>query len=156
MTGNKELAMISEIMDAAAALMQQTDCSSTLLFAKQEAAASVLADVSFYRERGILPELAHMVYKKKMEMIKAATTLRELKLITKHSEPRYNGNGFVAGQFSVPEEEMIGWALASLKAPLMSPALERYMDLFTQVFGVEPLSATDEDIQRYREKVSKC
>lgn len=38
--------------------------------------------------------------------------------------------------FSVPEEELAMWAIISPNNMLIQPAQERYMDLFTRVFGI--------------------
>ena len=38
--------------------------------------------------------------------------------------------------FSVPEEELAMWAIISPNNMLIPPARERYMDLFTRVFGI--------------------
>ena len=38
--------------------------------------------------------------------------------------------------FSVPEEELALWAIVSPNNMLIPPAQERYMDLFTRVFGI--------------------
>ena len=39
------------------------------------------------------------------------------------------------------------WSLTSLKGPLIPQGLKRYMDLFKQVFGVDPNTCTDEDLR---------
>ena len=72
-----------------------------------------------------------------MALIRAAKTVAELNEIAKPAKPHYVGNGFATGTYDVPEEEMIFWSLASLKAPLNHEAAERYLDLFKQSFGVD-------------------
>jgi hypothetical protein len=71
-------------------------------------------------------------------MIREATTVADVKEIMSEPKPRYDGNTFSAGRFSIPEEEMIQWSLASLRAPIHGEAFERYMELFKSVFGVDP------------------
>ena len=72
-----------------------------------------------------------------MAQIRAASTVAELNEIAKPAKPHYTGNGFITGPYDVPEEEMIFWSLASLKAPLNHDASERYMEIFQQTFGFD-------------------
>lgn len=72
---------------------------------------------------------------KRLKLIAGATTIKDIKEIENEPKPRYTGNGFVTGKFSVPEEEMIVWSLTSLEAPLIPAGFDRYMALFRQVFG---------------------
>ena len=58
---------------------------------------------------------------------------------------RYSNNDF--RRRHIPEEEMILWSLTSLKGPLIPQGLKRYMDLFKQVFGVDPGTCTDEELR---------
>ena len=81
-------------------------------------------------------------------MIKNANTVKDLKEIEKGSLPLFNGNSFMTGPYHIPEEEMILWSLTSLKGPLIPQGLKRYMDLFKQVFGVDPNTCTDEELRR--------
>ena len=72
-----------------------------------------------------------------MAQIRAAKTVAELNEIAKPAKPHYTGNGFATGAYDVPEEEMIFWSLASLKAPLNHEASERYLNMFKQTFGFD-------------------
>lgn len=49
---------------------------------------------------------------------------------------QYEKHGIREDPFSVPEEELALWAIVSPNNMLIPPAQERYMDLFTRVFGI--------------------
>ena len=51
-------------------------------------------------------------------------------------KPVYNYGTWREDPFSVPEEELAMWAIISPNNMLSQPAQERYMDLFTRVFGI--------------------
>ena len=44
---------------------------------------------------------------------------------------------FISDPYLLPEEELICWSEASLRAPLNEPGYRRYMKLFRQVFPEE-------------------
>lgn len=50
--------------------------------------------------------------------------------------PFYCDSTWREDPFSVPEEELAMWAIISPNNMLIQPAQERYMDLFTRVFGI--------------------
>ena len=133
----EEFDMIMEVADSIMVLAEKENCSKAVQNAAGKAIESSLSLVRFFRSQGIRSDLVHVVYEKRMAMIKAATTVAALHEIAKPAKPYYTGNGFTTGPFDVPEEEMIFWSLASLKAPLNQAAYERYMDLFRQTFGVD-------------------
>lgn len=45
------------------------------------------------------------------------------------------------------------WSLTSLKAPLVSAGMKRYMELFQQVFGVDIYNCTDEQLDEARRRL---
>ena len=147
-TGNKELDNIMEIAEAVFACPEAGKYTKSVEEAKYEAIQKVLKTTQCYREHGFMSELVHAVFTKKMEMIKNANTVKDLKEIEKGSLPHFNGNSFMTGPFHIPEEEMILWSLTSLKGPWIPQGLKRYMDLFKQVFGVDPSTCTDEELRR--------
>ena len=132
-----ELDMIFEVADSFSVIVAKDGCPENVQRAACEAIQESLNLVRFFRSQGIRSDLVHAVYEKRMELIKKATTVAELREIAKPAKPHYTGNGFVAGEYDVPEEEMIFWSLASLKAPLNHDASERYMELFQQTFGFD-------------------
>ena len=132
-----ELDMIFEVADSFSVIVAKDGCPENVQRAACEAIQDSLNLVHFFRRQGIRSDLVHAVYEKRMELIKKATTVAELREIAKPAKPHYTGNGFVAGEYDVPEEEMIFWSLASLKAPLVHAACERYAELFRSFFGAD-------------------
>lgn len=136
--GDAEIDRIMEFAQAVCMMPDPAGESKSLSNARARAAQTTLQRAAFYRDRGIRNDLVHMVVEKRLKLIAEATTVKELKEIENEPKPRYTGNGFVSGKFSVPEEEMIIWSLTSLKAPLVSAGFDRYMALFQQTFGAVP------------------
>lgn len=93
----------------------------------------------YYRSQGIDENLIRVIFRKRAEMIRQATTVAQLDLIVQPKPPHYNGNQFQpANEYAIPEEEMILWSITSLKAPLNHAGFERYMELFCQFYGALP------------------
>ena len=93
--------------------------------------------LNHYRKLGYLQKLLCGIAAKKCERIKTATTATEMYQILKPRCPRYNGNRFLPDEYSVPEEELICWSKASLRAPLNEVGCNRFMELFKQVLPEE-------------------
>lgn len=96
-----------------------------------------------YEKRGIRRDLLDVIFDKKLKLILKAKTASEVKRASEPPKPVYNYD--VVAQifgtwredpFSVPEEELAMWAIISPNNMLSQPAQERYMDLFTRVFGI--------------------
>jgi len=132
-----EFDMIMEIADSISVFAELEYRSQAFQRATAEAIESSLKLVRFFRNQGIRSDVVHVVYEKRMSQIRTASTVAELNEISKPAKPHYTGNGFITGPYDVPEEEMIFWSLASLKAPLNHDASERYMELFQQTFGFD-------------------
>jgi len=132
-----EFDMIMEIADSISVFAELEYRSQAFQRATAEAIESSLKLVRFFRNQGIRSDVVHVVYEKRMSQIRTASTVAELNEISKPAKPHYTGNGFITGPYDVPEEEMIFWSLASLKAPLNHDAYERYMELFQQTFGFD-------------------
>jgi len=92
------------------------------------------AILRFYEQRGYLDRLIIAIGEKKAEMILATTSKAAMEKLLKPSCPHYTGAGFVPGEYSVPEEELICWSETSLRGPLTNHAHKRYMALFREVF----------------------
>ena len=129
---------VMEIAEAAFAVDENGDLPKAVLREREKALTDTLNRVSAYREHGIRNDLVHTVFEKRLQLIKDAKTVQALKEIQSEPNPRYNGSRFIAGPACVPEEEMIFWSLATMKAPLISEALKRYMELFQATFGFMP------------------
>ena len=92
------------------------------------------ARLHYYEKRGYSEKLINAIAEKKAEMIMRATTKTEMEKVLHAPSPHYTGGGFVADQYCVPEEELIGWSETSLRGPLISVGLKRYMELFKMIF----------------------
>lgn len=152
-TGDKNIDNIMELAEAVFVCPDPSKYSQAVVDAKYEAIRKTLACTKQYREKGIMSELVHAACMKKLKMIKEADTAKDLKAIEKGCIPRFNGNQFSPGPYHIPEEELILWSLTSLKAPLVSAGLNRYMDLFKQIFGVDIHHCTAEDLDNARKRL---
>ena len=91
---------------------------------------------SQYEKRGIRRDLLDVILDKKLKLILKAETANEVKRASEPPKPVYNYGTWREDPFSVPEEELAMWAIVSPNNMLIPPARERYMDLFTRVFGI--------------------
>lgn len=89
-----------------------------------------------YEKRGIRSDLLDVIMDKKCKLILKAKTANEVKRASEPSKPDYSRGTRHEDPFSVPEEELAMWAIVSPNNMLIQPAQERYMDLFTRVFGI--------------------
>ena len=137
---NPELDSLFELSETMVSLGMKEDKSKPVAKVRTKAVMNTLARVRHYREKGIRNDVIHAVFEKRMALIMKADTVKELNKIMEEPKPYYNGSGFVASEYSVPEEEMILWSFASLNGggPLNQPAQERYISLFKQFFGADP------------------
>ncbi len=87
-----------------------------------------------YRTHGYNGGLLCAIAQKKGEMIMKISSKTQMAKVVKVSCPHFDGNKFVPDAYNVLEEEMIGWSLASLKAPLNDAAFKRYMEIFGKVY----------------------
>ena len=93
--------------------------------------------LDYYAELGYMDRLLTPIAEKKSGMIANATSKTEIEKIIKLRCPHYNGNQFFADEYSVLEEELIGWSMTSLRSPLNSAGQARYMEVFRKVFPDE-------------------
>lgn len=113
------------------------DISDSIRMLRFDAMKRVQTYLHHYEKLGYMPKLLCAIAEKKCEYIMAVTSKAEVEQIVKPCCPHYDGNRFIPGQYSVPEEEMICWSETSLKAPLNSEACKRYLELFKQVLPEE-------------------
>ncbi len=90
-----------------------------------------------YKEIGYISPLISAIAEKKCELICTVTSKTEMDKIIKPHCPHYDGNKFVPDKYSIPEEELICWSQASLKAPLNNVGFKRYLELFEEIFPDE-------------------
>ena len=96
--------------------------------------AKLIKVVSGYRRYGFDARVVTPVFRKKLEFLRDATSKTQMEAILKPSCPHYDGVKFIPGPYHVDEEELIGWSMASLRAPLAHYAYERYAQVFKSVF----------------------
>lgn len=90
-----------------------------------------------YQQHGYMPKLLCAIAEKKCKRILTIHTKAEMERLLKPKCPYYDGNRFQPDEYSVPEEELICWSEASLRAPLNEAGFNRYMELFRQVLPEE-------------------
>lgn len=135
---NKSPEELVELSEAAVAIVALRKQSGAVPKAKISAIKDTIWRVANYRRQGIVSELVHTIFVKRMQLIGNAGTVSELKEIQAEPKPHYNGNGFSTGTFCIPEEELILWSQTSLRAPLNEAGMKRYLDVFHQVYGFHP------------------
>ena len=111
-----------------------TEMSDRLLKLRISALQEVQRHLVRYEDLNYDAKLLCTIARKKGDMILKITTQAEADKISRPRAPHYNGNEFVADQFSIPEEELICWSQTSLSAPLNSVGFERFRELFCQVY----------------------
>lgn len=89
-----------------------------------------------YEKRSIRRDLLDVILDKKLKLILKAKTASEVKHASEPPKPDYSHGTWREDPFSLPEEELALWAIVSPNNMLIPPAQERYMDLFTRVFGI--------------------
>lgn len=82
-TGDKELDSIMELAEAVFVCPDPSKHSKEVVDAKYEAIRKTLSCTQHYRKHGIMSELVHAVFTKKLKMIKEADTVKDLKAIEK-------------------------------------------------------------------------
>lgn len=90
-----------------------------------------------YEELGYVDKLICKIAEKKIDMIMKIKTKEEKEKVIKPACPKLYGDRFLTDEYSVPEEELICWSEASLKAPLNEHGFNRYMELFKKIFPNE-------------------
>ena len=93
--------------------------------------------IHHYDERGYADKLLNGIAEKKGAMIMSASSKTEMNKILKPKAPHFDGVRFIADHYLLPEEELICWSEASLRAPLNEYAFRRYMELFCRMFPEE-------------------
>ena len=156
-TGDGEIDDILEFAEAICNFPEPGKYPPAVEDAKCEAILKILGTTRSYRQHGFMGELVHTIFRRKVEMIREAGTVKEINAIEKGSIPHFNGSRFVTGQYHIPEEELILWSLTSLKGPLIAQGFERYLEVFKQVFGFGPEDHSDGAMEEFqRREAAKC
>ena len=90
-TDDREIDGILEFVEAVCACPDPGEYAPAVEDAKYEAILKVLSMTSAYRQHGIRNELVHTIFRRKIEMIRKASTVKELKAIEKGSVLHFNG-----------------------------------------------------------------
>ncbi len=127
--------MLTYAMAIAELIVNSENQKETLLVEKFEALKKSWSLLELYASEGFDEKILDAIMEKKSAMILGATSVKDIREISEPPKPYYTGNTWVASENSVPEEEMIWWSKASLKAPLSQEATERYIELFRNFYG---------------------
>lgn len=87
-----------------------------------------------YEKRNYDSTLLSSLAAKKAEQIVQARTKKEMAQIFNPHAPHFDGAKFILDAYLVPEEELICWCEASLRAPFNEYSMRRYIEVFCQVF----------------------
>ena len=98
-----------------------------------------------YEELGYVDKLICKIAEKKIDMIMKIETKEEKDKVIKPKCPQFYGDRFLTDEYSVPEEELICWSEASLRAPLNEHGFNRYMELFKKIFPDEEKIFSQDD-----------
>ena len=101
------------------------------------AMGSVRQYLLYYQELGYIPKLLNAIAEKKCKRILTITSKTEMEQLIKPRCPHYDGNRFCPDAYIIPEEEMIYWSEASLRATLNEAGFNRYRELFRQILPEE-------------------
>lgn len=113
------------------------DPEDKLLWEKFTTVLSFIPRINAYLAEGLdEPHLIRPLAMKKIAQIKAAASRMQLDEIMAKPNVRYRYDGSYrpVSQYTLPEEELIGWMATTLRTPLPDAAYRRYFELFTQVF----------------------
>lgn len=125
------------------------DTPSPLEKAKLEALQTILKRIHAYRDHGFEEPLLIPIASKKTDMVQKATTKAALREIVSPPAPHHDGKHWIASPYSVDEEELIAWSLASYQAPLNHLATERMMTLFHRIYGKTPEEVAQERARKW-------
>lgn len=127
--------MLTYAMAIAELFVSPEGQKESLLHEKFEALRKSWSCIEIYAKDGFSEKILDAIMEKKARMILDAKTVKDVRELSEPPKPYYTGNGWAVSRNSVPEEEMVLWSKASLRAPLTQEATERYMELFKQFYG---------------------
>ena len=111
--------------------------SKKLFVLRFDALMTLQSLIQQYDERGYAAKLLNGIAEKKGAMIMSATSKTEMDNILRPKAPHFDGARFISDRYLLPEEELIFWSEASLRAPLNEYGIRRYMELFCRMFPEE-------------------
>lgn len=110
------------------------DTADTVRQRRFESLQKLHGQLHLYKKRGYDAELLCSLAARKAELIMKASTKAEMAQLDRPKPPHYDGVKFYPNRYLTPEEELICWCETSLLAPLDNTAVQRYMEVFRQVF----------------------
>ena len=125
------------LMEQFARLFADPDVTDQLFELRFHALRELHGIITALQKRNYHARLLLGIAKKKGDMILAAKSKTELREILHPKEPHFNGVRFQPGPYLTPEEELICWSEASLRAPLNSAGYERFKERFCEVLPEE-------------------
>ena len=120
-----------------AELLSDPEKSDAIAELKFQTLRDLLAQLNSLQARSFHVVLLCGIAEKKGDMILNAKSKTELQSIMHPKAPYFNGREFQSGPYLTPEEELICWSEASLRAPLNSAGYERFKQLFQEVLPEE-------------------
>lgn len=140
-------AMAQEILSAEA--LEQTKKGRALFEAKVKGLQTVNACAKRYEEEMFDKRLIIKIVRTKCKNILSATTVTAAREAATLPKPQYSYGQWLTSPMSVPEEELLLWAMVSPNCKLADYAVQRYMDLFREVYGKYPneMIASDDSAQ---------
>lgn len=133
----QDLSPSASLLPYFAELICSEGISEKLFALRFDALKNLQGLLSQYENRNYAPKLLCGIGEKKGAMIMSATSKTEIDKVLRPKAPHYDGTRFIADRYLLPEEELICWSEASLRAPLNEPGFRRYMELFRRVFPEE-------------------
>ena len=118
-------------------LLSDPEKIDTIAELRFKALRDLLAQLNSLQARSFHATLLCGIAEKKGNMVLNAKSKTELQSIMHPKAPYFNGRGFQSSQYLTPEEELICWSEASLRAPLNSAGYERFKLLFQEVLPKE-------------------
>lgn len=117
-------------------LLANPEQPKRLLEKKLDAFRKARGFVEEYARRDIREDLVNVILKKKLALILLAKTADEVDRAANPPKPAYSCGRWHEDPFAVPEEELAIWSIVSPNHNLVPAAQDRYMELFTRVFGI--------------------
>ena len=118
-------------------ILMSNDISEKIKELRLSALEELYNYLKHYEESGYVDKLICKIAEKKIDMIMKIKTKEEKDMVIKPRCPKFYGDRFLTDEYSVPEEELICWSEASLRAPLNEHGFNRYMELFKKIFPNE-------------------
>lgn len=122
------------------------NCPEHIRRAKLQGITQAMSLTKLYLNYGIRSDLLDLIMKKKTDLILSANTLADIKKAADPPKPHFNGISWHGDPLHVPEEELVIWSQVSMKGPLIECAYQRYMQLFSRVFGVAEEDILHDDL----------